>query len=144
MARGGRSAPAPGQPSSPLWLSHHHPDAYDRCAVIAGARVCRRCALLWPLTLVVMVLALVGPRLSGVLEALALAALPLPAVAEFVLEHLRRIRYRPRLQATVTVPLGAALGLGLGRYLRRPSDLLFWGIVAAYGTICGASVVLGR
>ena len=24
---------------TPLWLSHHHPEAYDRCAVVAGRHV---------------------------------------------------------------------------------------------------------
>ena len=64
---------------TPLWLSHHDPGAYDRCVVVAGRHVCRRCLVLYPLAFVVLVVAQ-GSGWSGPTEALALVALPLPAV----------------------------------------------------------------
>ena len=38
------------RPGSPLWLTHHHDDQLDRCAVVAGHHVCRRCLWFWPAT----------------------------------------------------------------------------------------------
>ena len=40
-------------PDTPMWLSHHWPPDYDRCAVVAGLHVCRRCLVLYPLARVV-------------------------------------------------------------------------------------------
>ena len=46
---------------TPMWLSHHWPSGYDRCTVIAGRHVCRRCLVLYPVALVAGVAAgLVG------------------------------------------------------------------------------------
>jgi hypothetical protein len=118
-----------------LWLSHHDPVGYDRCVVVAGRQVCRRCLVLYPLALVVLVAAQ-GLSWSGSAEALALVVLPLPAVIEFVLEHRGAIRYSPGRQIAVTVPLAIALGAGFDRYLDRHTDPLFWSTVVAYSGIC--------
>ncbi|MBV8692785.1 MAG: hypothetical protein JO367_00005 [Actinobacteria bacterium] len=127
----------------PMWLSHHYPEDYDRCVVIAGRHVCRRCIVLYPVAILAMGLALAGARWPKSLDPFLLIALPLPGVAEFVLEHLHVIGYRPRLQAVVTVPLGVALGVGFERYLHRHTDPLFWGTVLVYGAVCFASVLVG-
>jgi hypothetical protein len=118
-----------------LWLSHHDPAGYDRCVVLAGRRVCRRCLVLYPLTLVVLVVAR-GTGWSAASEALALVVLPLPAVIEFVAEHRGAIRYSPGRQMLVTIPLAVALGAGFDRYLDRRSDPVFWSTVVAYTVIC--------
>jgi hypothetical protein len=118
-----------------LWLSHHDPAGYDRCVVLAGRQVCRRCLVLYPLTLVVLVAAQ-GLNWSGSAEALALVVLPLPGVVEFILEHRGVIRYSPERQMAVTVPLAIALGAGFDRYFDRHTDPLFWGTVVAYTAIC--------
>ena len=31
-----------------FWLSHHHPDEYDRCYAVAGVHVCARCLGTYP------------------------------------------------------------------------------------------------
>ena len=72
-----------------------------------------------------------------------LALLPLPAVVEFVGEHLGRLSYRPRRQMAVTVPLGLALGIGLARYLEDQGDLAFWAMVVGYGGVCVLAAVVG-
>ncbi|MFI5041422.1 MAG: hypothetical protein ACHQNA_06175 [Acidimicrobiales bacterium] len=120
---------------SPLWLSHHPPDELDRCVVVAGQHVCRRCLLLWPLTFVALALALAGVRWPRSADDLLLVVLPLPAVIEFVLEHAGRWPYLPRLQAVVTVPLAAALGVGFDRYLHHPGDTLFWAVTVVYSAV---------
>ncbi|HEY3238286.1 MAG TPA: hypothetical protein VGL92_01885, partial [Acidimicrobiia bacterium] len=68
--------------------------------------------------------------------------LPLPAVAEFLAEHLGTTGYRPRLQVAATVPLGVALGVGFDRYLDRQTDPLFWGVVLVYGGACFAALLV--
>ena len=126
-----------------MWLSHHDPSGYDRCVLVAGRQVCRRCLVLYPLAFVVLVVAQVTDW-SGPTEALALVVLPLPAVVEFVLEHRGVIRYSPARQMLVTIPLAVALGAGFDRYLDRPGDVLFWSIVVAYTAICMWSALARR
>ena len=126
-----------------MWLSHHDPSGYDRCVLVAGRQVCRRCLVLYPLAFVVLVVAQVSGW-SGSSEALALVALPLPAVIEFVLEHRGVIRYSPARQMLVTIPLAVALGAGFDRYLDRPGDVLFWSVVVGYTAVCLWSAMAGR
>jgi hypothetical protein len=127
---------------TPLWISHHYPEQYDRCVNIGGRHVCRRCLVLYPLALVVMVFSLVGPW-PGSIDGVLLVLLPLPAVAEFVLEHIGRLRYQPWRQVLCTVPLAIALGRGFALYVKDPKSLLFWGVVVVYGGLCVAVALLG-
>ncbi len=129
--------------SSPLWLSHHYPADYGRCVLIGGKRVCRRCLVLYPIAFVALALALAGVRWPTSLDAVLLVLLPLPAVAEFLAEHLGSGGYRPQLQVPATVPLGIALGVGFDRYLDRQTDPLFWGVVVVYGGACFAALLVG-
>lgn len=123
-----------------MWLAHHWPQDYDRCVVVGGRHVCRRCLVLYPVALAVMLAVLAGVVPSGP-AVVALVLLPVPAVAEFVAEHLGLVRYSPRRQVAVTVPLAVALGIGFARYLERPGDPLFWAVVAGYGSACVAVAV---
>jgi len=135
--------PTADESISPLWMAHHYPEDYDRCVVLGRAHVCRRCLVLYPIAFVVMGLALAGGWSSSRLDGWLLAALPLPAVVEFVLEHLGALRYQPVRQMVLTVPLGVALGLGFARYLHDQTDPWFWGVVVAYGGVCILATVLG-
>ena len=126
-----------------MWLSHHDPSGYDRCVLVAGRHVCRRCLVLYPLAFVVLIAAQ-ATGWSGPSEALALVVLPLPAVAEFVLEHRGVLRYNPGRQILVTIPLAVALGAGFDRYLYRPGDVLFWSVVVGYTGVCLWSALAGK
>lgn len=126
---------------TPLWLSHHWPEDYDRCLVVGGRHVCRRCAVLYPLALVTMVASLLLLPPTWGPDPWLLVLLPLPAVIELVGEQAGVLRHRPRRQVAVTVPLGVALGRGFARYLEHPADPLFWGVVAAYSAVAGGAVV---
>lgn len=119
---------------TPLWLSHHFPEDYDRCVVIGDRHVCRRCLVLYPLAFAVMALSSLGPW-PGALDGWLLVLLPLPALVELVLEHLGAVRYQPARQIALTVPLAVALGRGFAIYVDDPTSRLFWGVVLAYGGI---------
>ena len=132
---------------TPLWLAHHYPDGYDRCVRIGRSHVCRRCLVLYPLAVAVLLvgLAIGAPAaspLDGMLTAVLLVALPIPAVIEWTLEHSGVVAYSPRRQVLVSVPLGLGLGAGFVRYLDNLTDPLFWGVVVVYGGYCAAIALL--
>jgi len=126
-----------------MWLAHHYPEDYDRCVLVGRTHVCRRCLVLYPIAFGVLALALAGVRWPASLDAWLLPLLPLPAVVEFVGEHLGWFPARPLVQVAVTIPLGVALGAGFYRYLHHPADPLWWAVVIGYGGLCFASVLLG-
>lgn len=126
---------------TPMWLAHHYPEDYDRCIVIGRSHVCRRCAVLYPLAIVVMVATLGWHPASGVDVALVVL-LPLPAVLELVLEQFDILRYQPVRQVVVTVPLAVGLGRGFAIYLDDQTSRLFWGVVIVYAGVCGLAVLL--
>lgn len=121
---------------TPLWLSHHQPEHYDRCITVGRRAICRRCAVLYPLAFVVAALSLAGIGWPDALDPWLLALLPLPAVVEFCLEQSGRLAYDVGRQILVTVPLAVALGRGFARYIEDPTDLLFWAMVLVYGGLC--------
>ena len=135
--------PRAGEGVSPLWLSHHNPSDYGRCVLIGGTRVCRRCLVLYPIMFIVLGLALAGVRWPRSLDPVLLVLLPLPAVADFLAEHLAGRAYRAPLQVAATVPLGVALGVAFDRYLDRQTDPLFWGVVVVYGGVRLAALLVG-
>lgn len=124
---------------TPLWLSHHWPEDYDRCVRIGRSHVCRRCLVLYPIAFVgMLVLRGSWPPAADVV---VVAILPLPAVIELVLEQAGVLRYRAARQVVVTVPLAVGLGRGFARYLDDQADLLFWGVALGYSAVCGLAVL---
>jgi len=128
---------------TPMWLSHHWPDDYDRCAVVGGLHVCRRCLVLYPTALVTVLLVSLGSWWPDALDPWVLWLFPLPGVIEFSLDNLRLIDYSPRRQMLLSAPGAVAAGLGYVRYLDDTLDPLVWSVVAVYTTICVAAVVVG-
>lgn len=127
---------------TPLWLSHHWPDEYDRCAVVRGRHVCRRCLVLYPVALAVALVVGLVASWPRSLDPWLLWLLPLPAAAEFVAEQLRLIRHSPRRQVTLTVLLGIAAGRLYVRYLDDRGDALVWAVTTTYLLAClGAFLV---
>lgn len=113
---------------TPLWLSHHYPENYDRCVRVGRKHICRRCIVLYPLAAAVMVAAVVADTSPGLLT-IALVVLPLPAVVEWTLEHRGRIPYIPRLHLVLSAILGVGLGAGFARTAANRFDPVFWGVV---------------
>lgn len=138
------SVDAPPVADTPMWLSHHWPDGYDRCAVVAGRHVCRRCLFMYPIALVAAVVASVGPWWPRGLDPVLIPLLPFPAVVDFVLDNLGVVRYSPARQAALTSIGALAAGAGYVRYLDRPGDPLVWATVVVYGLVCAAAALAGR
>jgi hypothetical protein len=124
-----------------LW-THHWANQHDRCASVGGRLICRRCLVLYPITITVLVLARFGARWPDSLDMLLLFALPLPLVLDFVFEHMGFTRYSPRRQVATTFLGAIALGHAFARYLEHNNDPRFWTMVACYGGLCAGSVVV--
>lgn len=124
-----------------LW-THHWGDEHDRCAHVGGRLVCRRCLVLYPVTIAVLILARFGVRWPGNLDTMLLFALPLPLVLDFVLEHMGYTRYSPRRQLATTFLGAISLGHAFARYLEHNNDPLFWSMVGWYGGLCAGSLVV--
>lgn len=125
-----------------MWMAHHYPEDYDRCVRLGRNHVCRRCLVLYPAAFAALALALAGVRWPHPLDPWLLVLLPLPGVIEFVAEHRGWLTYHPHLQQVLALPMGVALGVGFDRYVHHPGDLLFWGVVVAYGGVCAAAALI--
>ncbi len=133
-----------GTRTTPIWLAHHWPDQYDRCAVVAGRHVCRRCLVMYPIAFAVAALAVAGWALASPWSQLALVLLPLPALVEFVGEHRGWWGYAPNRQAVLGALQGLGLGVGFGRYLLHPADPWFWGVGLTYSAVAGVAALTAR
>jgi hypothetical protein len=128
----------------PIWLSHHTTEQADRCTIIGGRHVCRRCLWLWPLTFAVMAVSMTVGLWPESYDDVLLTLLPLPAVVEFLGDVRGRFEYSARRQMLTAIPLAAALGRGFARYLEDPGDELFWNMALVYGGLCAAVALLPR
>jgi uncharacterized membrane protein len=97
-----------------FWLSHHHPDEYNRTYVLAGVRVCARCLGTYPVLAAVFVglFALKAP-LQWEWDVPVVLGLTLPALVDWAVG-----RFRPASGSNAVRTLtGILLGVGLGRSL---------------------------
>lgn len=126
-----------------LWLSHHWPHRYDRCAVVGGRHVCRRC--LWFYATAFLTLALAPLGLSPwptAWDAALVWILAVPATVDFVAGELGSLKYNPKRQVVVTFLLGLAVGRGFYRELLMMKNPIFWGPVMVFGSIWFAVAVI--
>jgi len=127
-----------------LFLSHHPPSQYDRCIRVGRHHICRRCAVLYPLTLMVAIASLFGAHWPAPWDRTLLFLLPLPVTLEFVIERFGGLRYNPRRQILLTVLAAPAFGRGFARYAAHPNDRLFWTMVLLFGGSALLSLLLSR
>jgi hypothetical protein len=127
-----------------MFLSHHWPSRYDRCAVIGGRHVCRRCLVLYPVAIGVALLAGLAVTWPGHLDPWVLWLAPLPGVVEFSLDALGVIRHHPLRQSVVSALLAVAYGKLLWRYAHDPGDALAWSVVVVDCGICLVAALVGR
>lgn len=107
--------------SAPMWLAHHHREHLDRCVRVGHTAVCRRCIVLYPCVLVCWALWLWWSPSASTLV-LATWVLPLPMLADWVLEHLRRLRASPARLTAVTVLSAPGLAAMLALHTQEPLD----------------------
>jgi hypothetical protein len=132
------------EPKAPLWLSHHYRANHGRCRRVGNTLVCRRCLVLWPLALGVLIALNVGTWWPESTDPALVIALALPGVIEFVADNLGWIRYSPRRQLALSVPVAFAIGRLLDRYLADQTDPVFWTVVVGYGAVMGGAAVIGQ
>lgn len=135
--------PEPAVADTPMWLSHHWPHAYDRCAVVGGLHVCRRCLILYPLAIVTGIVVSIGSWWPHGIDAWVLWLFPLPGVIEFVADNIGAVRYSPTRQVALSAAGAVAAGVGYTRYLDETLDPLVWSVVGVYTAVCVAGVVIG-
>jgi hypothetical protein len=129
---------------TPMLLSHHFPEDYDRCAVVGGFHVCRRCLVLYPVALVTVLAINLGSWWPEGLNAWVLWLLPLPGVVEFVLDNLGLVTYSPSRQMWLSAPGAIAAGVGYSMYLDDTFQSTVWAVVAVYTTVCVLGVIVGK
>jgi hypothetical protein len=131
--------------SSHMWHAHHWPDEYDRCTMLGGRPVCRRCLTLYPAAIGVGLAFAFGVSLwPAAADPWLIWALCLPATGDFVLEQTGVIRYSARRQVVTTALLAPALGRGLGYELTDTWSWEFWGPVITFCTIWFVATLAGR
>ena len=126
-----------------LWRTHHWPHRYERCAVVAGRHVCRRCLWFYSIALLTMLAAFAGlspwpTSWDGIL----VWVLSVPATIEFAGGELAGWRYDPKRQVAVTSILGLAVGRGFAAAVETPGSPIFWGPAIVFGSVWFAVAVL--
>lgn len=143
MATDPATSPPSSDSVSPRWLSHHDPDHLDRCCRVGGHHVCRRCLALYPLAAAAAVAVALWPP-PAPLAAAVVWVLPVPFVADWVLEHLGRVRHSPTRQVAVTLLAAPALGVVLGLHARDPFAALAVAPALVWGGVCLATAWFAR
>ena len=128
-----------------IWLSHHWPDEHDRCVIVAGRPVCRRCLALYPLALAVALASLGGlAPWPQSLDLWIIWALCVPATLDFASEQLELVAFSPRRQLVTTLLLAPAVGRGFAHELDDRWSPEFWGPVLVFCTIWFVITMAGR
>lgn len=120
-----------------LWLAHHWPPHYrERCVVVAGRPVCRRCLSLYPLAFIVAFAAAAGvaPWPQSI-DPWPIWLLSIPATVAYGGEAMGLIAYRPRWQVATTLMAAVSFGRALGYELLDRWHPNFWGPLAVFGAL---------
>ena len=120
-----------------MWLAHHWPDEYhDRCAIIGGRPVCRRCSALYPLGFLVAFASALGyAPWPPSIDPWPIWILSIPATVAYIGEALGWFGYHVRWQVATTLLAALAFGRALGYELVDRWHPWFWGPIAVFGGI---------
>ena len=130
--------------SRDLWRTHHSPERYERCLVVRGRHVCRRCTWLYSVAFAVLVAGLFGlSPWPPSLDVWFVWGLALPATIEFVSGELLSLGYSQRRQVAATLLLAPAIGRGMTVELANAGSSLFWGPVLVLGPIWFLAALIG-
>jgi uncharacterized membrane protein len=111
-----------------FWLSHHHPEEYNRTYVLGGVRVCARCLGTYPVLLAVMVgLIAVRAPLEWPWDVPVVLGLTLPALVDWAVGRFRPASGSNAVRTLTGVLLGVALGRSLSVHMLKPlPPVLLW------------------
>lgn len=111
-----------------FWLSHHHPEEYNRTYLLGGVRVCARCLGTYPVMLLVMgVLLRLRAPLSWRWDLPLVLGLTAPALVDWAVGRFRPAAGSNAVRTLTGVLLGVALGRSLSVHLRSPlPPVLLW------------------
>ena len=128
-----------------MLLAHHDPTERHRCARVGRRWICRRCLVLYPLLLAMMIAT--GAGLFGAVPVAGrnplLWLLPLPAALEYTGEAFAVLRYAPRRQVVVTVLQACGGGAGFAWELLDAESVSFWQATLLYGCAAVAITAMG-
>ena len=125
-----------------ILLAHHWPHRYERCTVIGGRHVCRRCLWFYSISFVTLALGFVGiSPWPTAWDAVMVWILPIPATIDFVLGELSPLKYSPRRQVITTAIMAFAAGRGFHVELLDQGSTTFWAPVLVFGSIWFATAV---
>ena len=125
-----------------LWRAHHWPHRYERCTVIAGRHVCRRCLWFYVIAFVTLAVSVfnISPWPTA-WDAVLVWLLPIPATIDFIAGELGRVPYNKQRQVIVTGIMALAVGRGFAVELRDAGSTTFWAPVFVFGSIWFATAV---
>jgi hypothetical protein len=128
-----------------MWLAHHWPDDYaERCVNVGGRHVCRRCAALYPLGLLIAILSASGAYLWPVgFDPAAIWILSIPATVTYCGEAVGLFRYNPKVQVATTLIAALAFGRALGYEFVERWSLEFWGPITVFGGLWFVATMIG-
>lgn len=129
-----------------MWLAHHWPaDYHERCVKIGKRHVCRRCAALYPLGLLVAVLSAYGlAPWPKSFDPWPIWIFSIPATVVYCGEALGLMRYRVRLQVGTTLLAAAAFGRALGYEFVERWSPMFWQPIFVFGLVWFLATLLGK
>ena len=129
-----------------MWLSHHWPDQHgERCFKVGRTHVCTRCASLYPLGIIVAILALAGiPLWPDSWDIAAIFIFAMPGTIAYVGEALDIFSYNRKAQVLATLITATAFGKGLSYELADRWSPEFWLPVFVFGAIWFGATVLAH
>ncbi len=129
-----------------MWLAHHWPDEYaERCAVVGGRHVCRRCAALYPFGFLVAFASAFGVAMwPESWDPLAIWVLSIPATVAYGGEALGFFAYNARVQVAAMLVTAVGFGRGLGYELVERWSPEFWGPIIFFGGLWFMLTMVGR
>ncbi len=129
-----------------MWLAHHWPDHYEeRCVMVGSTPVCRRCASLYPLGLLVAAASAAGfAPWPHAWDPWPIWLLSIPGTVAYVGEATGLFGYNVRWQVATTLLAAMAFGRGLGYELVERWSSQFWGPIAVFGGIWYLATIFGN
>lgn len=129
-----------------MWLAHHWPDEYaERCVKLGSRHVCRRCAALYPLgVLIAIVSATVSPPWPTSIDPWPIWLLSIPATVAYCGEAAGVFRYNAKVQVGTMLIAAIGFGRGLGYEFEQRWSTEFWGPIIVFGGIWFFATMVGK